>query len=457
MALWQAPDSWFRTWVVNPEWTNCVNNHKNSDPRNDNPSLPTDGQSNTQTESKTPSSQCNNENCNGLIPFDTLLAKSRECGTYRWSDPAHVQCTLELKAMLAHNQRIDDEMLKNWGKPTDSQTVTDANDKPPLPTDGAKDIQDITGGQPADTIGMPLLPTDGAKDIQDITGGQPDTQTVTDQGGGGENDDPTLPPKTIDGQDNTQTENGNENDNQDIPTISAKPHGKPTTEPLLDGNDKPAIPTTDPQPDTQTVSGDENDKPPIPTSDGQDNTPKSCVDEWISAYCSPDEEEYAVEVESKVAEIDDYARSHGYEETDKRLQHWLDGSGTPLPLNVDSLTQTESVQKAIDTNHDRFISNNYFTSQIDPSRGTSILVSATSLEDGQSIPFHDKWDRVISYSDELRNGNIDLLGSVGNTQISSDGDFRITKNGNLYTVTGTVIHTIKDVYNFNPGDTFYIP
>ena len=173
--------------------------------------------------------------------------------------------------------------------------------------------------------------------------------------------------------------------------------------------------------------------------------------------CSPDEEEYAVEVESKVAEIDDYARSHGYEETDKRLQHWLDGSGTPLPLNVDSLTQTESVQKAIDTNHDRFISNNYFTSQIDPSRGTSILVSATSLEDGQSIPFHDKWDRVISYSDELRNGNIDLLGSVGNTQISSDGDFRITKNGNLYTVTGTVIHTIKDVYNFNPGDTFYIP
>lgn len=130
-------------------------------------------------------------------------------------------------------------------------------------------------------------------------------------------------------------------------------------------------------------------------------------------------------------------------EAAKRFSHWLDAEGTDLPLDVNWLRATRAIQDAETVNHLRF--------------WEDLRKIIWQMQDGETRTFQDKWDRVITPYTQLAGTDFDFLVAVGTTQLSSDGTFTISRNGDTYTITGTLTHSLNDKFDFNPGDVFPLP
>ena len=171
--------------------------------------------------------------------------------------------------------------------------------------------------------------------------------------------------------------------------------------------------------------------------------------------CSPEDDKKADEVNQRVTEIINYAKSHDLPEAAKRYEYWRQGSGLPLPLDVGWLRSSKSIPLAEDANHVRFQTN-----PDNEGSGLSIYSRASQLKDGERVTFTDKWDKKITFVAEfskLSHKDIDFSVTVGATQLSSTGTFTIIRIGDTYTVSGKVNHKILDKFDFNPGDVFPLP
>jgi hypothetical protein len=173
------------------------------------------------------------------------------------------------------------------------------------------------------------------------------------------------------------------------------------------------------------------------------------------------------DIERTVNDVIDFANDHNLTETAKRFSHWLDGSGDALPLDVDWLRTTVSIQNAEEWNDLRFTTNPH-NEAFDKSKPHSILEIARTMKDGETRSFSDNWKKVVTYSQEVKNSlypifqsrmgkDCDLLFSVGNTQLESTGVFKVTRRGDEYAVSGSVTHSIADKFDFNSGDIFLVP
>lgn len=171
--------------------------------------------------------------------------------------------------------------------------------------------------------------------------------------------------------------------------------------------------------------------------------------------CSDEDDAKANEVNQRVTDIINYANDNKLYETEKRMEHWRQGSGFPLPLDVDWLKSTKSIQSALTANHERFQTN-----PNDEGSMKSIYLFASDLKDGEQITITDTWNKKITIPEQmskLKTNDLDFALSVGTTQLTSIGKFTIIRTGNIYDITGQVNNSVKDTFDYNPNDTFPLP
>jgi hypothetical protein len=173
--------------------------------------------------------------------------------------------------------------------------------------------------------------------------------------------------------------------------------------------------------------------------------------------CTNDEEKRADKVNQIVTNIIATENQLGYEEGPDRIQHWRAGSAAPLPLSENWLSQFSEIKQGVAKLHQLY-EINPITSKSPSNSGNSLFKFAQSLKSGENGVFKDTW----KYAIETPNPLSDFGVSIGRAQIVSDGVFDVTRTGPsgagpLVSITGTVTYSLRDIFNFNPGDTFPIP
>ncbi len=165
--------------------------------------------------------------------------------------------------------------------------------------------------------------------------------------------------------------------------------------------------------------------------------------------CSSDEEKRASEVNQIVSNIIENEKDLGYEEAPYRLQHWRAGSGMDLPLDDDWLSKSDDIKKGVQGLHQL-----YETNPGKKFSGKSLLSFAKSLKSGETKSFSDKWAYAIKTPNYLS----DYGASIGSAQIDSSGVFTVSRMGNnIVSISGYVSYALNDIFNFNEGETFFIP
>lgn len=171
-----------------------------------------------------------------------------------------------------------------------------------------------------------------------------------------------------------------------------------------------------------------------------------CLDE--------NERKKAEEVDKKVTGIIDFGKNHDLPQFVKRMTHWREGSGNPLPLDTSFLRNQKTIQQAEEINENRFETNSKNEGQ-----GSSLFkkISQMNKDGSTSGKFTDVWKKDITIPQEIQARDFDLAAAVGTTGLLSEGNFEITRKGDVFTIKGTVVNSLKDKFDFNPGDTFPIP
>lgn len=120
------------------------------------------------------------------------------------------------------------------------------------------------------------------------------------------------------------------------------------------------------------------------------------------------------------------------------LVHFLDGHGAMRAVDVTWLRGFGVVTAAEDKNKSRF------EDQLDRSaRGMAI---------GATNSLSDHWDAVINAPQWT-----ELYYASGASELSSAGNFGLSRAGSVVTITGAVEQRWHDPYDWNPGMGAYIP
>jgi hypothetical protein len=147
------------------------------------------------------------------------------------------------------------------------------------------------------------------------------------------------------------------------------------------------------------------------------------------------------ELESKKRNYEDFVkkgRQKGMNVAADNLEYWLVGEGNPKTLSVNWLRSFDSVKSAETENKDRF--------------ENDIKQRAVKMPDGKSEVFGTRWDRVVHASPTT-----ELFYASGISQITSYGRFTLSRIEKTIHVEGKVKHQWRDPYNWNAGQSAYLP
>ncbi len=155
-------------------------------------------------------------------------------------------------------------------------------------------------------------------------------------------------------------------------------------------------------------------------------------------YKNQGEDLEAAKVGRKIAiEIVKAARVRGYTNAADNLQHYINGSGKEKVLDSKLLTSNQHVNKAVETNLQRFKEDNK----------SNYEKLYEELEEGESTNFTDYWETLVTLDREESMG--DLFYSLGNFTIKSTANFKVTKKDGQLLISGNVTHKLIDKYDWD--------
>lgn len=120
------------------------------------------------------------------------------------------------------------------------------------------------------------------------------------------------------------------------------------------------------------------------------------------------------------------------------LKHFLDGGGATRPMSITWLRTFSAFTSAERKNQIRF--------------EDQLRAKAKALKDGESITFADHWDAKVDASMVT-----ELYYASGISQLRSKGSFTLSRKGTRVTIDGTVQQRWFDPYDWNPGQSAWIP
>jgi hypothetical protein len=146
----------------------------------------------------------------------------------------------------------------------------------------------------------------------------------------------------------------------------------------------------------------------------------------------------AEEARDKYVEMIQSARDDGYNVAADNLQRWLDGTGGTKKISSKWLRGFGAVRTAEEKNIKRF--------------EKQLAKLARGLNDGQTITFSDYWDAALTGS-----GWTELFYASGTSQITSTGNFTLTRKGDKIYISGSINHEWNDPYDWHAGLSANIP
>jgi hypothetical protein len=160
-----------------------------------------------------------------------------------------------------------------------------------------------------------------------------------------------------------------------------------------------------------------------------------------SFYQQLSEKEKALMLKKNYLEMIKKSRERNFNMAADCLQWWLDGSGFQKNLDFNWLRKQREVVSAENVNIERF-ENDY-----DSKFGLFLL----TLEEGKPKNFTTYYDK------QVRAGVFgELYYASGDSTLSSKCNFKVTKKNNNYKLSGEIIHSWNDRYDWHKGASAYI-
>lgn len=158
-------------------------------------------------------------------------------------------------------------------------------------------------------------------------------------------------------------------------------------------------------------------------------------------YLQLNEREKALMLKANYIKMIAKSRERNYNMAADNLQWWLDGTGFTKNIDFNWLRKQREVIAAEDLNIERF-ENDY-----DSKFGIFLL----TLEEGKSKFFSTYYDKLV------KAGTFgELYYASGNSTLSSKCNFKITKKNKNYTLSGEIIHSWNDRYDWHKEASAYI-
>lgn len=160
------------------------------------------------------------------------------------------------------------------------------------------------------------------------------------------------------------------------------------------------------------------------------------------AYSQLSEKEKALMLKANYLEMIKKARERNFNKAADCLQWWLDGTGFKKNIDFHWLRNQREVLSAENTNIERFEEDQDF-------KFRSFL---KALGSGKTETFSTYYDKIFT-------GGIfgELYYLSGTSTITSKCHFKVTKREGSYILSGTIIHTWWDIYDWHKGANAYIP
>lgn len=132
------------------------------------------------------------------------------------------------------------------------------------------------------------------------------------------------------------------------------------------------------------------------------------------------------------------ARALGVDVAADNLERFIEGSGGTKNESVEWLRGFSPITKAEGVNQKRFES--------------TLTDLAYDLADGETKDLSEYWDRMLT-------GSVfsELFYASGTSTITSEGEFTLTRDGNVVSISGSVTHNWHDPYDWHAGLTAFIP
>ncbi|KAF2332470.1 hypothetical protein [Flavobacterium daemonense] len=157
-----------------------------------------------------------------------------------------------------------------------------------------------------------------------------------------------------------------------------------------------------------------------------------------SVYVQLNEKEKALMLKANYIQMIKKARERNYNMAADCLQWWLDGTGFTKNIDFKWLRRQREVMSAEDLNLKRF--------------GEKLEEYGKTLEEGDTAKYDDHFEH------QVRAGIFgELYYASGDSTLSSQCYFKITKKGDNYIVTGIIKHFWSDRYDWHKGASAYIP
>lgn len=162
----------------------------------------------------------------------------------------------------------------------------------------------------------------------------------------------------------------------------------------------------------------------------------------IKYYSQLNEREKALMLKANYIKMIGKARERYFNKAADCLQWWLDGTGFTKNIDFHWLRSKSEVIVAENKNIERF------ETDYDSKFGTFLK----TLEVGDSKPYTNHYDKQFTAG---------IFGELyylsGTSVITSKCNFNITKKKDYFTLSGTIIHTWWDEYDWHKGADAYIP
>ncbi|MCD0476399.1 hypothetical protein LPB87_18560 [Flavobacterium sp. EDS] len=162
----------------------------------------------------------------------------------------------------------------------------------------------------------------------------------------------------------------------------------------------------------------------------------------IKFYLQLNEREKALMLKANYIKMIEKARERNFNKAADCLQWWLDGTGSTKNIDFHWLRSKSEVIVAENINVERF----------ETDYDTKFIKFLNKLNIGDSKPYTNHYDKQFTAG---------IFGELyymsGTSTITSTCNFNITKNKDYFTLSGTIIHTWWDIYDWHKGADAYIP
>ncbi|MET0945778.1 MAG: hypothetical protein ABWY22_10240 [Flavobacterium sp.] len=160
-----------------------------------------------------------------------------------------------------------------------------------------------------------------------------------------------------------------------------------------------------------------------------------------SFYLQLSEKEKALMLKKNYLEMIKKARERNFIMAADCLQWWLDGTGFTKTIDFNWLRKQREVISAENLNIERF----------ENDEDSKFGLFLPSLQEQRT-------DNFSTYYDKLVRAGIfgELYYASGNSTLSSKCNFKVTKKNNNYKLSGEIIHSWNDRYDWHKGASAYI-